>query len=310
MSRPAALRTALAATLALAACETDTPYQLVGGPVYDFRIVVEGTAAGLLPGGTVQLFTRATTIDSARIALRGLARLASGGYTVFAVDERAAASATPALTGLAPDSLGRITATVPGAALATTTTLVVGFGAADFAGAHKPLYFQFRNPTTGALVPTGSLTLGRFDPPASTRFVLPPATRWGRAGLWIDRPARGDIWLRGYILHVPLAPNGFLWHAWAVQDSLGILKSVAPIGPIADSLGNPLENHETAPAGTDLPELPKVFIDATRSRLGVPLERFTHLHVTLQPRGAAPGPSPAVVYRGTFPQQFLLRPKP
>ena len=167
-----------------------------------------------------------------------------------------------------------------------------------------------RNPATGALLTTGSFTLGRFAPPASTRFIVPPATRWGRAGLWIDRPTRGDIWLRGYILHVPLAPNGFFWHAWAVQDSLGILKSVAPLGPIADSLGNPIQDHETAPPGTDLPEFPKVFVDATRSRLGVPLERFTHLYVTLEPRGAAPGPSPAVVYRGTFPRQFLLRPKP
>jgi len=300
---------ALAPVLALAACETETPYQLVGGPVYDFRIVVEGTAAGLLPGGTVQLFTRATTIDSARLALRGLGRLATGGYTAFAVDERTG-TATAARTALAPDSLGRITATLPGAALANATTLVVGFGATDFAGASKPLYFQFRNPATGALLTTGSFTLGRFAPPASTRFIVPPATRWGRAGLWIDRPTRGDIWLRGYILHVPLAPNGFFWHAWAVQDSLGILKSVAPLGPIADSLGNPIQDHETAPPGTDLPEFPKVFVDATRSRLGVPLERFTHLYVTLEPRGAAPGPSPAVVYRGTFLRQFLLRPKP
>lgn len=301
-----------ALSLTLVACDAGTPFELAGGPVYDFRVVVEATAAGLLPGGGVQVFSKAGgVLDSLRLTLKGLAPLASGGYTLYSVDERTNAVST-ARTGIAPDSLGNARTTVTRAALGSGTSVVLGFGAADYGSAFKPLYFQFRSPASGALTASGSLKLGKFSGTTSTSstFLMPPSARWGRGGLWIDQPSRGDVWLRGYVLHVPLAPNGFQWVGWTVRlSSAGdTIKAAARLGLLTDSAGTAFDDPETAPSGAALPELPKAFFDGSKSGLNAALETFTHVFLTLEPRGAAASrPAPTIVYRGAFPRQYLLR---
>ncbi|MBI4410568.1 MAG: hypothetical protein HY561_12720 [Gemmatimonadetes bacterium] len=299
--------------LGLTACETETPFQQSGGPVYDFLVVIEAASAGRLPGDSVRLFVRGTIIDSARVTLKGLPALSSGGYTVYAVDERVTpVTTTTAAADLVPDSLGRTRVTFTGSALTGATAVVVGFGGADYATSFKPLFFRFRNLTTGALTTAGVFKLGKFleNVDSSTAFRLPPATKWGRGGLWIDQPVEGDIWLRGYVQHLPLAPNGFQWKAWAVQVTAtgDTLRAAAPMDLLEDESGAAITDAETAPEGALLKEFPKAFFDGTKSALTPELDRYTHVFITLEPRGA-PGtlPAPAVVYRGSFPRQFTLR---
>jgi hypothetical protein len=298
----------LASTVAtLAACDRELP-TYVGGAIYDFRMAVEASAATAIPGGTATPFVTAGVLDSLRFTLRGLPKLATGStYSLFSVND-ANGTAVVARAGLNADSAGSLIVTVPAAALATGTSAVLGFGAAEFTAANKPLYFQFRNPTTNALLAAGAVRLGRYAGATSTTFVLPAATRWGRAGLWFDMPDEGDIWLRGYILHTPLAPNGFEWHAWAVDLAANVVLKAERLGVLTDTTGTVFASFETPPANEPLPELGKTVFDARQSALSANLLTMTHVFVTLEPRGTTPTvPSAAVVYRGTFPRQFTLQ---
>lgn len=304
-----ALLGATVVTLSLAACDKDAPtlYTNLGGPIYDFRVAVDASAAAALPGGTVNTYTHPGILDSLRLTLRGLPAV-SGGYTVFSVDDNAKTS-TVARTGVTPDSLGRVTVTITGASFPSGTSVVVGFGGATLAAASAPLYFQFRNPTTGAFTASGSLSLGQFSTTTSRKFVMPTATKWGRGGLWMDEPTEGDIWLRGYVQHVPLAPNGFRYNAWAIDLRVDTIKQAIRIGELTDSLNAAFASHEAAPPNAPIAtELGWSVFDAKESALNVDLTTFTHLYITLEPAGATPTlPSPAVLYKATFPRQFTLK---
>jgi hypothetical protein len=304
---------AIALWLALTGCDRDPPtlYTNLGGPVYDFRLAVDATATTSLPGGTITTFTRTgPVLDSIRLALRGLPQVTSG-YTIFSVDS-ATRTTVAARTGVTPAANGTVTVTIPAAAFGTGNWVVVGFGGADLAAASLPLFFQFRNPTTGAYAATGTLALGQYSEVAtanSRRFVFPSATRWGRGGLWMDMPAEGDIWLRGYVTNVPLAPNGYRYVAWALDLAGDTVRAASRLGELTDSTGAAFSSHETAPAGAPTSaDLGKAFFDATQTVLGVNLLTFTNLYVTLEPAGVTTTtPGPSVLYKATFPRQFTLR---
>jgi hypothetical protein len=303
----------LLAVIAAGACDNREPTEMVAGPVYDFRLAVDATS--LFPGGTVNLFNRTVAnvviTDSARIQLRGLGTLPSGSsYTVYGVTETTAGSAPAVLaTNVIPDSTGAVLVRLPGSAVGSNTTFVVGFGGSDLAGSSAPLFFNFKNPTTGVFTTSGNLVSGQFTgtTTGSRRFFAPSSTVWGRGGLWLDQPDDNDIWLRGWIRHLPLAPNGFQWQAWAVQLKVDTIKAAARLQTLTDTLETDITNFEAPPA-TGLIDFPKVVFEGFKCEMGVSLESFTHVFVALEPKGyAGVKPSPAVVYRGAFPRQFTNR---
>ena len=251
--------------------------------------------------------------DSVARAVRATVRLVRtdsvvGAAGVTTTTSTSSLGTVAFLAGMPNNTIANVTIGAPLDTVGSASSFVVMTIQADSArptwdaNTPKPLWLTFRNPTTNALVATGTSLFGGFSEGGRARLYAAQGS--GRSVFWdINRDAR--LTFSGIAIGMTQAPRGYYYQPWVRDTRTG---RAARFGLLRDSLGNSLFDRDTAAAIGTVAQLPNARFGATEDSIGGRFTEFGLVQLVLEPKlGDMSFPGVSAVLQGQLPDTLAVR---